>query len=64
MRYTKSADWNYVSQCADARIDVNKLPVIGGGDVLTYEEFHEHLKSGKLDTCMIARSVPLNHHIF
>jgi tRNA-dihydrouridine synthase 3 len=55
-RYTRNADWDYVFQCRDAqREDVPIVPMIGGGDVLSYEEFDEHLKNGKLDTCMLAR---------
>lgn len=31
------------------------MAMIGNGDVLSYEEFHEHLESHQLDTCMLAR---------
>ncbi|KAE8906177.1 tRNA-dihydrouridine(47) synthase [NAD(P)(+)]-like [Phytophthora fragariae] len=60
-RYTKNADWDYIFQCSDAqqdRIDdkdMPSVPFVGGGDVLSYEEFDEHLANGKLDTCMLAR---------
>lgn len=55
-RYTKNADWDYVFECSDAQSeDKPKIPFIGGGDVLSYEEFDDHLKNGKLETCMIAR---------
>ncbi|KAJ0402687.1 hypothetical protein ATCC90586_009464 [Pythium insidiosum] len=55
-RYTKTADWDYVFQCSDAQDETQtRVPFIGGGDVLSYEEFDEHLRNGKLDTCMIAR---------
>ncbi|CAI5713646.1 unnamed protein product [Peronospora destructor] len=60
-RYTKNADWDYIFQCSDAkegRIGDQQLPhvpFVGGGDVLSYEEFDEHLQNGKLDTCMLAR---------
>ncbi|CAH0481020.1 unnamed protein product [Peronospora belbahrii] len=60
-RYTKNADWDYIFQCSDARTssmnDTHSPPVpfIGGGDVLSYEEFDDHLQNGKLDTCMLAR---------
>jgi len=57
MRYTGHADWDYIYQCADARDpdNSNHMAMIGGGDVLSYEEFHGHLANGKLDTCLLAR---------
>ncbi|ETV82439.1 hypothetical protein H257_05077 [Aphanomyces astaci] len=57
-RYSKSADWVYVEECAKAREAGDggrQMALIGGGDVLSYEEFHQHLSSGVLDTCMLAR---------
>jgi tRNA-dihydrouridine synthase 3 len=55
-RYTRNADWDYVFQCADEQDpEQPQIPFIGGGDVLSFEEFDEHLKNGKLETCMIAR---------
>ncbi|GMF11803.1 unnamed protein product [Phytophthora lilii] len=60
-RYTKNADWDYIFQCSDAQKDsidekpLPHVPFVGGGDVLSYEEFDEHLQNGKLDTCMLAR---------
>lgn len=60
-RYTKNADWDYIFQCSDAKKDsiddkqLPQVPFVGGGDVLSYEEFDEHLQNGKLDTCMLAR---------
>ncbi|CAH0487828.1 unnamed protein product [Peronospora farinosa] len=61
-RYTKNADWDYIFQCSDAQqgsIDdaheLSHVQFIGGGDVLSYQEFDDHLQNGKLDTCMLAR---------
>lgn len=55
-RYTKNADWDYVFDCSDAQDEtMPKVPFVGGGDVLSYEEFDAHLQNGKLDTCMLAR---------
>lgn len=54
-RYTKNADWDYVFECSDAQEPESCIPFVGGGDVLSYEEFDAHLANGKLDTCMIAR---------
>lgn len=55
-RYTKHADWDYVFECRDAQTDaLPHVPFVGGGDVLSYEEFNAHLANGKLETCMLAR---------
>lgn len=61
-RYTKNADWDYIFDCSDAQTQANsedqgfpRVPFVGGGDVLSYEEFDAHLANGKLDTCMLAR---------
>lgn len=59
-RYTRNADWDYIFQCADTASEamddaLGRPAFVGGGDVLSFEEFDEHLKNGKLDTCMLAR---------
>lgn len=57
-RYTRHADWDYIYKCADVATEGaegGRVPFVGGGDVLSFEEFDEHLKNGKLDTCMLAR---------
>lgn len=55
-RYTKTADWDYVFECSDAQdASASSTPFVGGGDVLSFEEFDAHLANGKLDTCMLAR---------
>jgi tRNA-dihydrouridine synthase 3 len=59
-RYTRNADWDYIFQCADATSEamddaMNRPQFVGGGDVLSFEEFDAHLKNGKLETCMLAR---------
>ncbi|TYZ64497.1 hypothetical protein PybrP1_000137 [[Pythium] brassicae (nom. inval.)] len=56
-RYTKTADWDYVFECSDAQDAAwaTRTPFVGGGDVLSFEEFDAHLANGKLDTCMLAR---------
>lgn len=35
-RYTKSANWEYIEQCAAAAVS---MPVFGNGDVLSYEDY-------------------------
>ena len=38
-RYTKLADWGYISQCATA---ASPLPVFGCGDILSFEDYEQH----------------------
>uniref|UniRef100_A0A6M2DI39 tRNA-dihydrouridine(47) synthase [NAD(P)(+)] n=1 Tax=Xenopsylla cheopis TaxID=163159 RepID=A0A6M2DI39_XENCH len=38
-RYTKTADWEYIEKCA-ASVE-NEMPVIGNGDILSYEDYLE-----------------------
>ncbi|TMW64849.1 hypothetical protein Poli38472_009016 [Pythium oligandrum] len=55
-RYTKNADWDYIFQCSDAQDSaLPRTQFLGNGDVLSYVDFDEHLKSGKLETCMLGR---------
>jgi tRNA-dihydrouridine synthase 3 len=54
-RYTRNADWDYVFDCSDALESDGTVAVVGGGDVMSFQEFDDHLKNGKLATCMIAR---------
>lgn len=35
-RYTKSADWAYIEQCAST---VKEIPVIGNGDIMSFEDY-------------------------
>lgn len=35
-RYTRSADWQYVQQCAEAAGD---MPLFGNGDIMSYEDY-------------------------
>lgn len=37
-RYLKSADWNYIKECASL---ANPIPLFGNGDVLTYEDYYQ-----------------------
>lgn len=37
-RYTKNSDWAYIEQCAK---EAKSIPVIGNGDVLSYEDYLE-----------------------
>lgn len=53
MRYTKNSDWQYIEQCAQA---AKSIPVIGNGDVLSYEDYVEYKKTAPtVSSVMIGR---------
>jgi tRNA-dihydrouridine synthase 3 len=45
-RYTRSADWQYIDEVAAAAPE--GLQVLGNGDVFSYEDFDDHMKSGNV----------------
>eukprot|EP01080_Neovahlkampfia_damariscottae_P004969 gene4969-8563_t len=59
-RYTKLSDWDYIEQCAKT---VN-IPVIGNGDILSFEDFDNHLKNSSVDGMMIGRGALIKPWIF
>lgn len=89
-RYTRSADWGYIAECANLvqnlraeRADVTDtvrepearelasstksdgLPYfIGNGDILSHEDYNQHMAEGKVDSCMIARGALIKPWIF
>lgn len=64
-RYTKEADWNYVSQCVDAANALDPRPaIIGNGDVLSWEDYVRSKELSKADTIMIARGALVKPWIF
>lgn len=62
-RYTKLADWKYISQCADIAKSV-EIPLFGNGDILGYTDYDMHMKEGSLDGCMIGRGALIKPWIF
>lgn len=54
-RYSKQADWDYISQCAAQA--PSSLQVIGNGDIFSYTDWNDHLAASgsRLATCMVAR---------
>lgn len=60
-RYTKSADWKYVYECAKL---ATPMPMFGCGDILSYEEANEHLQEGSVTGIMIARGALIKPWIF
>jgi tRNA-dihydrouridine synthase 3 len=62
-RYSKLADWDYISKCADNAS--KELNVIGNGDVFSYCDWNRHMSlCPKLSTCMIARGALIKVWIF
>ncbi|KAJ1881055.1 tRNA-dihydrouridine(47) synthase [NAD(P)(+)]-like protein [Coemansia sp. RSA 1722] len=61
-RYTKYADWQYIGQC---RQEAVSLPVFGGGDVLSWEDYWAHLETHKqADGVMIGRGALIKPWVF
>ncbi|NXE42214.1 DUS3L synthase, partial [Ptilorrhoa leucosticta] len=54
-RYTRSADWDYIAECA--RI-ASPMPLFGNGDILSYEDANRAMQMG-VSGIMIARQVPV-----
>lgn len=61
-RYTKLADWDYMSECSHRR--ARSTPFIGCGDVLSFEEAEEHLRSHGVDSIMIGRGALMKPWLF
>ncbi|NWS76680.1 DUS3L synthase, partial [Crotophaga sulcirostris] len=54
-RYTRSADWDYIAECAKI---ASPMPLFGNGDILSYEDAHRAMQTG-VSGIMIARQVPV-----
>eukprot|EP00892_Ulva_mutabilis_P000643 jgi/Ulvmu1/1057/UM105_0015.1 len=61
-RYSRLADWGYVEQCGAGMPEGVQL--IGNGDVFSWEEYAEHMRSDKVATCMVARAALIKPWIF
>jgi tRNA-dihydrouridine synthase len=62
-RYTRCADWAYIEECAGVAA-ASGLPLIGNGDVFAFKDWQEHLASGNVATCMVARAALIKPWIF
>ena len=60
-RYTKAADWSYIENCAKS---LNKLPVIGNGDVMHWQDVERVWNDSPCSTVMIARGALIKPWIF
>ncbi|KAF9921816.1 tRNA-dihydrouridine(47) synthase [NAD(P)(+)]-like protein [Linnemannia zychae] len=67
-RYTKLADWDYISQCAQTDRGIpgsdDYMPIFGNGDILGPADYYSHLNEHKVDGCMIARGALIKPWIF
>ncbi|CAG8507672.1 5885_t:CDS:10 [Funneliformis caledonium] len=60
-RYTKFADWNYISEVA---LKANEMAFFGNGDVLGYEDYYQHVENDHIDGIMIGRGALIKPWIF
>ncbi|XP_028399610.1 tRNA-dihydrouridine(47) synthase [NAD(P)(+)]-like isoform X2 [Dendronephthya gigantea] len=60
-RYTKSADWNYINQCANEALP---MPLFGNGDILSFEDVQRHRQETGASGVMIARGGLIKPWIF
>lgn len=60
-RYTKSADWDYLTTCAQAAAP---YPFVGNGDILSFEDANEHFSNSQSAGLMIARGALIKPWIF
>eukprot|EP01102_Stenamoeba_stenopodia_P013754 TRINITY_DN449_c0_g1_i1.p1 TRINITY_DN449_c0_g1~~TRINITY_DN449_c0_g1_i1.p1 ORF type:complete len:679 (-),score=175.96 TRINITY_DN449_c0_g1_i1:208-2094(-) len=60
-RYSKQADWSYVKRCVDASPD---LPIIGNGDIYSWEEYEKNVESTGVASVMIARGAIIKPWLF
>lgn len=61
-RYSREADWTYVTKCAQM---LTKTPLIGNGDVFAWTDYQAHVNAkSPVATCMIARGALIKPWIF
>lgn len=61
-RYTKTADWQYIEQCA---AKAKNIPIIGNGDVLSFEDFNAaKLNAPCVSSIMIGRGALIKPWLF
>lgn len=61
-RYTKQADWDYISQCARSSPG---LQLVGNGDIMSYTDYNEHMRAcPDLATIMLARGALIKPWLF
>ena len=68
-RYSRSADWGYVAECASAARseeagEAARFQVIGNGDVFNFRDYERYVEKTDVATCMIARGALIKPWIF
>ncbi|KAH7929242.1 zinc finger dihydrouridine synthase [Leucogyrophana mollusca] len=69
-RYTKLADWGYIKQCVDAvrarEADegLSPIPIFGGGDCFSSEDYWNDVETTGVDGVMIGRGALIKPWIF
>ncbi|XP_056368627.1 tRNA-dihydrouridine(47) synthase [NAD(P)(+)]-like [Oenanthe melanoleuca] len=59
-RYTRSADWDYIAECARL---ARPMPLFGNGDILSYEDANRAMQMG-VSGIMIARGALIKPWLF
>jgi len=59
-RYTKQADWDYIDRCSQ----LTNIPVIGNGDLYSFEEYLLRKKNPKISSVMLARGAIIKPWLF
>merc|ERR1719461_2478203 len=62
-RYRREADWKYLQELANYGNKLG-LPIIGNGDIFTFEEYYNRLESAPFDTLMIGRGALIKPWLF
>ncbi|KAJ1790080.1 tRNA-dihydrouridine synthase 3, partial [Coemansia sp. RSA 2399] len=61
-RYTKLADWEYIAQCHKEA--PGSMAFFGGGDVMSWEDYWEHMDQEMCDGIMVGRGALIKPWIF
>ncbi|KAF9039046.1 zinc finger dihydrouridine synthase [Panaeolus papilionaceus] len=69
-RYTRLADWEYIKQCVAAvrareeEEDLSPIPIFGGGDCFSSQDYWEKVEKYDVDGVMIGRGALIKPWIF
>ncbi|KAH7882916.1 hypothetical protein F5I97DRAFT_1815144 [Phlebopus sp. FC_14] len=69
-RYTKLADWDYIKQCVEAVRNLEadeglaSVPIFGGGDCFSAEDYWRNIENTGVDGIMIGRGALIKPWIF
>ncbi|KAI9464008.1 zinc finger dihydrouridine synthase [Lactarius psammicola] len=69
-RYAKLADWEYIKECVqavrarEADEDLPRIPIFGGGDAFSAQDYWSKVESSGVDGVMIARGALIKPWIF